>query len=127
MNTASISNTESTHPKTRPIDSHGPWRGAVCCIMLLATWAWLGCGRPPAVEQNNLPLISSLRTALSARNTEWLKGVERAVAERRDSNLMSEDSAQHFNHLIQLARDGDWEASEHACLAFEKAQMNRNR
>lgn len=95
--------------------------------MLLATLAWLGCGRPPAVEQNNLPLISSLRTALSARNTEWLKGVERAVAERRESNLMSEDSAEHFNHLIQLARDGDWEASEHACLAFEKAQMNRNR
>lgn len=100
-------------------------RVAFCLLVVLALLT--GCGRPPAVEQSNLPLIVSLRTALSARNAEWLQGVERAVGERRAARQMSEVTAEHFEQLIQSARDGHWEAAERACLDFEKAQVNRQR
>lgn len=85
------------------------------------------CSRPPAVEQDHLSLVASLRTALSARNAEWLAGVSRAVEQHRADGKMSSDVHAHFRQLIEQAQSGQWEAAERACLDFERAQLNRPR
>jgi hypothetical protein len=86
-----------------------------------------GCGRPPAVEFTNLPLIASLRTACSARNEQWLTGVERAVTTRHNEGRMSPVEKAHFEKLIAQARGGDWQGAEKQCYYFERAQLNRTR
>lgn len=94
-------------------------------VLLLALAC--GCGRPPAVEHHNLELVSALRTAVSARSTTWLDGVDRAVDARFAEGQMSSDERGHFRQLIQLARQGEWEAADKACFDFELAQLNRRR
>lgn len=96
--------------------------------LLLGAALWLGgCGRPPVVETANLKLVASLRTACSARNPEWLTGVEKAVDERQAEGELSEAAHRHFKTLIEQARAGEWEAAERACLEFERAQSSRRR
>jgi hypothetical protein len=99
---------------------------ALFAAMVLSA-AIAGCSRPPAVEFENLHLISSLRTACSAENTEWLDGVARAVEKRHGDGRMSDIERDHFVKLIDTARSGDWETAETACLQFEKAQLSRRR
>lgn len=90
-----------------------------CCL--------IGCNRPPAVSHDHLHLITSLRTACSARNADWLGGVTRAVDQRRTEGKMTEEEHAHFHQLIGQAKAGEWEAAERACLQFEQAQLNRRR
>jgi hypothetical protein len=79
------------------------------------------------VEFENLHLISSLRTACSAKNEAWLNGVGRAVELRHKEGRMSELEKVHFEQLIALAEGGDWAGAEKRCFQFEKAQLNRQR
>ena len=99
-----------------------------CCVTSLTVFAaCFGCSRPPAVQHDHLPLITSLRTACSARNPAWLDGVQRAVTERHAAGKMLPDEHTHFEKLIQQAKAGEWETAERACLQFEQAQLSRKR
>ncbi|WP_425616950.1 hypothetical protein NA78x_000615 [Anatilimnocola sp. NA78] len=99
----------------------------IVLLVGIACFSLAGCSRPPAVQHDHLPLISSLRTACSARNTTWLAGVKRAVAERQTAGKMSVDERAHFDKLIAQAEAGEWETAERACLKFEQAQLSRKR
>lgn len=90
-------------------------------LILFATTVFYGCGRPQ-VEPENLHLIASLRTALSARNLEWLEQNADMIAERYESGKMSEAEFAEFQAILDEARAGDWEAAENDTLAFQKAQ-----
>jgi hypothetical protein len=94
---------------------------------LLSLAAIAGCGRPPAVELESLHLISSLRTACSAKNEQWLDGVARAVELRHKEGHMSAGERAHFQKLIERAKSGDWSGAEEQCFRFEKAQLSRTR
>lgn len=96
-------------------------------LSLLSFTLLIGCSRQPVVEHNNLALISSLRTACSAKNDTWLSGVERAVTKRFDDGAMSETERDEFTRLISLAKSGDWQSAESACFSWEKAQLSRTR
>jgi hypothetical protein len=96
---------------------------AACCLL----GCLAGCRRPPAVEFENLHLISSLRTACSARNEAWLDGVARAVEQRHQEGRMSAAERAHFEKLLEQARGGDWAGAEEQCFQFERAQLGRAR
>lgn len=85
--------------------------------VLIAT----GCGYPSA-QPVNMEIISSLRTACSARNSEWLEANAARIEAQRQAGQMSDDEHEAFLGILAQARDGDWEGAEHACLAFQKAQ-----
>jgi hypothetical protein len=83
--------------------------------------ATLGCGFP-AVEPENLALITSLRTALSARNETWLQQNEDLVEKRYAAQEMGESSYHAFKQIIQQARSGEWKEAELESLKFQRAQ-----
>jgi hypothetical protein len=91
----------------------------LCLLGLL--FAVSGCGYPNT-EPANRRLISSLRTALSAQNQQWLAANEKLVAERHKSGSMRDDEFAAFQEIIQQARDGDWQGAERATLEFQRAQ-----
>lgn len=115
--------TETTSPRA----FQQPPRLLLVPMLLACVCTAAGCRRPPAVEFENLHLISSLRTACSAQNEQWLDGVERAVKLRHEEGRMSDAEKVHFEKLIERARGGDWRGAEEQCFAFEKAQLGRTR
>lgn len=95
----------------------------IIAIVWLRAW-WM---TPPAVEFDNLRYIQLLRTAVSARNSEWLNKVASAVDQRLAEGAMSRSEHSHFGKLIAQARSGAWEAADKECFRFEEAQLNRRR
>jgi hypothetical protein len=89
-------------------------------LLLAATFVG-GCGYPQAAP-NNLRLITTLRTALSARNTEWLDQNVALMEERRQAGEMSDDEYDAFQSIVAQARAGEWEEAERAAVKFQKAQ-----
>lgn len=80
-----------------------------------------GCGYPAAGE-DNMELISSLRTALSARNSQWLDENEAVIEKRHNAEQMRDDEYAAFKKIVERARSGDWKEAERGCLAFQRAQ-----
>jgi len=81
----------------------------------------VGCGYPAAAPQN-MELITSLRTACSARNPTWLDTNEKKINEQRAAGQMSDEEYEAFKSIIDRARGGDWKGAEEACLAFQHDQ-----
>ena len=93
-----------------------------CLIAGLAMLALVaGCGYPVA-EPVNMELISSLRTALSARSETWLAANDEIVEKRHAGGQMRDDEYHVFRSIIDQARGGDWQGAERATLRFQKAQ-----
>lgn len=80
-----------------------------------------GCGPPQAAPQNQ-QLISSLRTALSAQNPEWLEQNVKLLEERRAADQVSDEELEAFQAIIEKARAGQWKEAEEDAIAFQKAQ-----
>ena len=95
-------------------------RGLLFFCLALAVMAMTGCG-PPAVAPGNRELVGSLRTAVSAKNTEWLEANAKLVDERREKGELSDAELAEFSTIIQAARAGDWAAAQKQVIALEKA------
>jgi hypothetical protein len=89
--------------------------------LLSAAVVFLGCGKPQ-VAPENLHLTASLRTALSAQNSEWLEQNAEMIDERRQSGAMSEAEYEAFQAIIEEGRAGNWRKAEEDALALQKAQ-----
>jgi hypothetical protein len=90
-------------------------------VGLLPLLAIGGCGYP-VVEPANLEIVTSLRTACSARDPSWLAANEEKIDKRRAAGRVRDDEYAAFAAIIRQARDGDWADAEAACLKFQKAQ-----
>lgn len=82
----------------------------------------VGCGRPPQVAGENLQLISSLRTALSAEDEQWLDENEQVIEQRHSTGEMSDEEHEAFLRIIATARSGEWDRAEKAAVRFQQAQ-----
>lgn len=89
--------------------------------MLMAAIGLSGCS-PPAVSPDNLRLTASLRTAISARNSEWLEQNAEKIAERHAAGEMTASEHAAFERIVGLARDGEWEQAERDVVRLQKAQ-----
>jgi len=92
------------------------WLATVAFVLLV-----VGCA-PPQVAPQNQQLIASLRTAISARNSEWLEKNAEVLEERRADGKVSDVELEAFQAIISKARAGQWEKAEREVLAFQKAQ-----
>lgn len=101
--------------------------GAGAALLLVGIWLVSWWRTPPAVEFDNLKYIQLLRTAVSARNPEWLGKVASAVDQRLASGEMSSSEHAHFASLIGMAQGGAWKEADIACFRFEEAQLGRRR
>ena len=83
--------------------------------------AMVGCGRPQAAPQNQ-QLITTFRTAVSARKPDWLEANIKVLEERRAAGQVSDEEYETFQAIIQKAQAGQWEKAEKEAIAFQKAQ-----
>ncbi|MGD9722381.1 MAG: hypothetical protein AB7O59_12830 [Pirellulales bacterium] len=94
---------------------------AACLLGGLLVLGIAGC-RYPEAQPINMELITTLRTALSARNTDWLQANADIVEKRRTEGQMNDAEYDAFRQIIEQARGGDWDAAERASLEFQRAQ-----
>ncbi len=80
-----------------------------------------GCGYPD-VQPVNMELITSLRTACSAKDLKWLDANVEKIDARKAAGEMSDEEHATFMAIVEQARGGDWESAELACLRFQQAQ-----
>jgi hypothetical protein len=92
-------------------------RRAVGFLLLLAA----GCGQPQ-LGTENFRLVESLRTAVSARRTDWLEDNARQIARRHEAGQLDDDQFAALNAVVEKARAGEWEAAEAAVLELAKGQ-----
>ncbi len=90
---------------------------AVCVSLSLA-----GCGQQPQVQAANRELIASLRTALSARNTEWLEANWKLIEKARAAGSMGEEEFAKFQEIVEAARQGEWADAEEEVIELAKGQ-----
>jgi hypothetical protein len=91
--------------------------GLLCFLIATLT----GCGYP-AAEPENLRLITSLRTALSAKNETWLNQNDELIEKRYAEKTLGEASYQAFKAIVNQARAGEWREAEFEALKFQRAQ-----
>ena len=82
----------------------------------------IGCGRPQASSAKNQQLIGSLRTAISARNSQWLEENAKVVEERRTAGELADAEYEEFQTIIAMAKEGRWEAAEREVIKFLESQ-----
>jgi hypothetical protein len=83
----------------------------------------LGCSSYPAASSaESLKLVAALRSACAGKNAALLSQVEQKAQQARDRGRIQMAEYQALQTIWQQARDGQWQAAESACLAYQKAQ-----
>jgi hypothetical protein len=105
--------------------SHSRWRirdGARLAPLLVVLALASGCGGPPQVAAENRAIITSLATAVSARNNDWLESNARLIEKRRTEGRLSDAEYGTFTVVVAKARAGDWKAAQQDVYALREAQ-----
>lgn len=89
--------------------------GALFCSL------FSGCGQTQ-VATSNRKLLASLQTAVSARNSEWLKATSLQLTEKRDRGELSTAEFQALNAIILKAERGEWKEAQQEVFALSEGQ-----
>jgi hypothetical protein len=100
--------------------SHILLRAAAVAALAISFGA--GCNRPPQVTGENRRIIVSLVTAVSARNSDWLKTNAELIEKERAAGKLSDAEYQSFSAIVSQAQAGDWKSAETAAYALREAQ-----
>lgn len=95
-----------------------------------ATRAWLliilalvvGCSRPPQVGTQNYELVAALRTAVSARRTDWLEDAAKVISARHAAGEINEQQFTALEAIVEQGRGGDWQGAESEVMRLAQAQ-----
>lgn len=104
-------------PGARPGGPPGP---IVLAVLVLASVS--GCQRQPQISTVNRDLITSLATAVSARDPDWLEKNARRMERQKAEGVLSQVEYETFARIIAQARSGDWQAAESAVYALRDGQ-----
>jgi len=97
-------------------------RGGLLARLPVAFLLVAGCGRPPQVASQNRELITSLATAVSAKNAQWLESNSRLIEKRRTDGQISDADYGTLTAVVAKARAGDWTGAERDVYALRDAQ-----
>jgi hypothetical protein len=100
----------------------GRWRRAAIWLALpTALWCG-GCGQSPQFAAKDLRLLEALRTAVSARKSEWLEASAKQIDKAHQQGTISDEGFEALQSSITEARAGDWKHAETQIIQLEKAQ-----
>jgi len=104
------------HRPARALDSPILW-------LLMGLSLAVGCGGPPQVGVSNYRLVGGLRTAISARRTDWLEDAAKVAAARRASGELTDEQFAALDAIIAQARGGQWETAQTEVIRLQKSQQ----
>jgi hypothetical protein len=80
-------------------------------------WFWFSmlaltlcsCSHEPAISKANVKLVGELKTAISAKRTDWLQAAARHVAEHRQHGQVSDKENSALELIIAAAQQDRWD------------------
>ena len=90
--------------------------------LLIAALILAGCSKPPQIPPDSRQLIGSLRTAVSAKRTDWLETNAKLVEQKHSQNKLTDEQYQELEAIISLGREGKWADAEKESLRLAEAQ-----
>ncbi len=84
-----------------------------------------GCSQPPQVAPDHWRRMESLRTAVSAKRTDWLEANAKLIDKDHADGKLDDQQYAEFQTIIEAARKGEWDAADKEALRFEKAQRSQ--
>jgi len=91
-------------------------------VLLAGIGLAVGCGRTPQLQPGNRKLLEALRTAVSAKNSQWLASTSKAVEEKRAKNEISDVEFQALHGVIQKANASDWKGAQKEVFTLVEGQ-----
>lgn len=102
-------------PQQRLLQAAGWFAVAVCACIC-------GCGQGPQFQPQNRPLLSSLRTAVSAKQSDWLQQNVDKIQAGVQAGTISKFEADTLQPVIDLAKKGEWAEANRLIFEIESAQ-----
>lgn len=91
------------------------------CIMILGV-VLAGCNRPPQLGAQNRRLLESLKTAVMAKNADWLEENARLIETRQKEGGLHEEEYRALASIIREARANNWSGAQDEVMRLAKAQ-----
>ena len=84
---------------------------SVLCLMILGV-VLAGCNRPPQLGAQNRRLLESLKTAVMAKNADWLEENARLIETRQKEGGLHEEEYRALASIIREARANNWSGAQ---------------
>jgi hypothetical protein len=98
-------------------------RSRTVAAALLASFMMMaGCSKPPQMPKSSWNIIGSLRTAVSAKNNDWLEQNAKLIEQQRAKHELSDEQYAEFESIVADARQGNWDAATKEVLRLEHGQ-----
>jgi hypothetical protein len=83
-----------------------------------------GCGetRTAHFSPRNYRLLQALRTAVSARKTDWLDQAVKLIDHRHETGELADEEFAALDSVVAQARQGEWTQAESDLMKLIKAQ-----
>jgi hypothetical protein len=102
--------------------SHRCTRKAWPLLIVLLTAVFAGCGKKTPEPPQTLHMIAGVRTAVSAKNPDWLAQWKAKAEQARNADQLSAETAESLDEIFQLAESGDWDAANDAIIRLQKSR-----
>jgi hypothetical protein len=91
-----------------------------CVRFLLLALALVagGCSGPSEADRHNRRLVDAILTAITMKNVHWLDDDLVLAESGLAAGELSEEDYEELLSIIELARNGDWQAAEKTGYEF---------
>ena len=89
----------------KPVQKRFPFLIALVAIFLV------GCGEKTPEPPATLHMIAGVRTAVSAKNPDWLTQWKAKAEQAQQANQVSEGTMASLEEVFKLAESGDWDSA----------------
>ena len=98
-----------------------PRDGYLFALLIMGLFILNGCGRSQ-LEADHRHLIKALRTAVSAKNVQWLEQSAEKLRREHEAGRLSDEGHALLHRVIADARGGDWQAASSELKKLARAQ-----
>jgi|SRR5579871_1483741 len=113
-----MGNTHSSSRRRAALAGSGLAGVSLVCLFI---WWWT---RPPQMgkDEDVTKAVDALFTAVTARDEKLMGQCEQRLHAYRDTGKLPDDASTYIDGIIQMAREGRWEAAAERLYYFVRSQ-----
>jgi type IV pilus biogenesis protein CpaD/CtpE len=88
----------------------------------LAALLLAGCAKKTPETPETLQMIAGVRTAVSAKNPEWLRQWKAKIEQAGEANQLTEETSTALQGVVELAESGDWDSANRKIIRLQRSR-----
>lgn len=94
-------------------------------LILLALILVCGCGEKIPEPPETLQMIAGVRTAVSAKNPDWLAQWKAKAEQAQQAKQVSAETMTSLAEVFELGESGDWEAANRKITRLQESRTSK--